>query len=233
MSIDLSSKTFLTFDVYGTLIDWETGIIEAYQPIFKTHGVQVDDEYLLERFAFHEANVEAGPYKRYSDVLSIILQKLGEEFGFMPNDGELKRVSRSVEDWPAFPDSAKALAQLKKHFKLVVMSNVDDDLLAFSRKKLGVEFHEIITAQQVSNYKPNLAHFHEALKRLSDDKHILHVAQSLFHDHVPAKQMGWQSVWINRRAGKTGSGATPPATATPDLEFPDLQSFADFVAESL
>jgi 2-haloacid dehalogenase len=233
MSIDLKSKTYLTFDVYGTLIDWETGILQAYQPILKVHGVNVDDERLLERFAFHESDIEAGPYKRYSEVLSIVLQRLGKELGFTPSEEELKKVSRSVEDWPAFPDSAQALAQLEKDFKLVVMSNVDDDLLEYSKKKLGVNFDTIITAQQVGSYKPNLEHFHEALKRLGSQEKILHVAQSLFHDHVPAKQMGWQSVWINRRAGKTGSGATLPASATPDLEFLDLQSFADFVSSSL
>jgi 2-haloacid dehalogenase len=232
MSLDLKHKTYLTFDVYGTLIDWETGIIQSYQPILQTHQVFVDDERLLERFAFHEAEVEAGSYKRYSEVLSTVLQKLGQELSFTPTSEDLQKVSRCVEIWPAFPDSAEALAQLKERFKLVVMSNVDDELFAFSKEKLGVEFDEVITAQQVGSYKPNLEHFHEALKRLGDKEQILHIAQSLFHDHVPAKQMSWDSVWINRRAGKSGAGATPPATATPDLEFPDLQSFADFVFHS-
>jgi 2-haloacid dehalogenase len=232
MSLDLKSKTYLTFDVYGTLIDWETGIIQSYQPILKAHQIVMDDERLLERFAFHEAEVEAGPYKRYSEVLSTVLQRLGQELGFTAIQEELLKVSRSVEHWPAFSDSARALAQLAKHFKLVVMSNVDDELFAFSNKKLGVEFDTVITAQQVGSYKPNLEHFHEALKRLGDKEQILHVAQSLFHDHVPAKQMGWDSVWINRRAGKSGAGATPPASAKPDLEFPDLQSFADFISSS-
>jgi 2-haloacid dehalogenase len=218
MPLDLKSKTYLTFDVYGTLIDWETGIIESYQPILKAHQIMVDDETLLEQFAFHEAEIEAGIYKQYSEVLSTVLQRLGQELNFTPSNEELQKVSRSVEHWPAFPDSAKALEQLKQQFKLVVLSNVDDDLFAFSNKKLSVEFDTVITAQQVGSYKPNLGHFHEA--------------QSLFHDHVPAKQMGWDSVWINRRAGKSGSGATPPASATPDLEFPDLQSFADFIRTS-
>jgi 2-haloacid dehalogenase len=232
MPLDLASKTYLTFDVYGTLIDWETGIIQSYQPILQTHQVSIDVEKLLEQFAFHEAEVEASSYKRYSEVLSTVLQRLGQELGFTPSSEELQKVSRSVEHWPAFPDSAKALAQLKKHYKLVVMSNVDDELFAFSNKKLGVEFDEVITAQQVGSYKPKLEHFHEAIKRLGSKDKILHVAQSLFHDHVPAKEMGWDSVWINRRAGKSGAGATPPATATPDLEFPDLQSFADFISRS-
>ncbi len=231
MSIDFASKTYLTFDVYGTLIDWETGILGAYQPILKTHGIAVDDEQLLERFAFHEAEVEAGPYQRYSEVLRTVLQRLGKEFGFTASEIELQKVSRSVENWPAFPDSAKALAQLKKQFKLVVLSNVDDDLFAFSNKKLGIEFDNVITAQQVGSYKPKLGHFHEAFKRLGDKERILHVAQSLFHDHVPAKQVGLQSIWINRRLGKPGSGATPPTTATPDLEFPDLQSLANLISK--
>jgi 2-haloacid dehalogenase len=230
MPLDVKSKTYLTFDVYGTLIDWETGIIQSYQPILQAHQITVDDEKLLERFAFHEAEVEASSYKRYSEVLSTVLQRLEQELGFTASETELQKVSRSVENWPAFPDSAKALAKLKQQFKLVVLSNVDDDLFAFSNKKLGVKFDTVITAQQVGSYKPNLGHFHEALKRLGNKEQILHVAQSLFHDHVPAKQMGWDSVWINRRAGRRGSGATPPASATPDLEFPDLQSFADFAA---
>ena len=227
--MNLEDKQILTFDCYGTLIDWETGILEALQPILRRYNVDLSDDQALERFAHHEAEVEAGEFKLYQHVLGAVLERLGQEFGFVPSRDEVEAFSYSVRDWPAFPDSAAALAELKKRFKLVILSNVSDQLFAFSNPKLGVTFDAVITAEQVRAYKPKLEHFHEALRRLnSPASSILHVAQSLFHDHVPAKQMGWNSVWINRRHNKPGSGATPPANASPDLEFPDMAGFAAF-----
>ena len=227
--MNLDEKRILTFDCYGTLIDWETGLLTALRPVLQGHGVKLEDEAILERFAHHEASVEAGEFRLYQHVLGAVLERLGAELGLAPTPDEVRAFSYSVRDWPAFPDSAAALAALQSRFKLVILSNVSDELFAFSQAKLGVTFDAVITAEAVRGYKPGLGHFHEALRRLeAPASSILHVAQSLFHDHVPAKRMGWDSVWINRRHGKTGAGATPPAEARPDLEFPDMASFAAF-----
>ena len=224
---DPRQKDVLTFDCYGTLIDWETGILTTLQPILRSHGVKLDGERILEAYAEFEAAAEHGPYMTYHEVLATCLRNFGERYGFTPSDDELTHFSSSVGDWPAFPDSSDALAALQRCFKLVVITNMDDDLFALSQKRLGVTFDEIITAQQVRSYKPSHNNFYVALERIGLPKQrILHVAQSLFHDHVPAKQLGFDTVWINRRHGKPGFGATLPATVQPDVEYPDMRSAA-------
>ncbi len=224
---DPKQKEVLTFDCYGTLIDWETGITTALQPILHNHGVDRSDEQILEDFAEFESTAEKGPYMSYRQVLAACLRRFGERYGFRPDEEELERFSASVGDWPAFPDTPAALAALKRCYKLAILSNIDDDLFALSNQRLGVDFDYIITAQQVRSYKPAPNHFIEAVERTGLPKErILHVAQSLYHDHVPAKRLGWDTVWINRRQDKPGFGATPPAEAKPDLVVPDLRSLA-------
>lgn len=220
-------RTVLTFDVYGTLIDWETGINEALQPVLKTYGIDFTEDQALEIYAKYEAELEAGPYLTYREVLAESLRRIGTELGFTPSDAEIEKFSQSVGDWPAFPDSPAALQELKKKFKLAVITNCDDELFAMSAKRLGVEFDYIITAQQARSYKPSLNNFHLAFGRIEEPREqILHVAQSMFHDHVPAKSLGLTSVWINRRHDKPGFGATPAASAAADAEYPDMKSFA-------
>jgi 2-haloacid dehalogenase len=220
-----------TFDCYGTLIDWETGILDALAPVLERHGVRLADEPLLEAFARHEAALEAGPYRRYRDVLAGCLQGLGFEFGFEPTAEEQAAFGRSVEAWPAFADSPAALASLKQRFKLGVITNCDDDLFAASNRRLQVEFDWVVTAEQARGYKPRVENFVFAFERIDlPRERILHVAQSLFHDHVPAKALGMTTVWIDRRQGRAGGGATPPANAQPDLVAPDLETFADLAA---
>jgi 2-haloacid dehalogenase len=149
------------------------------------------------------------------------------ELGFEPTDEEVSRFSRSVEDWPAFPDSTDALQRLKRRFRLGVLTNCDDDLFAASNRRLGVEFDWVVTAQQVGSYKPDERNFEALFDRLGlPRERIVHVAQSLFHDHVPAKRLGLTTVWIDRRHDRPGTGATPPAQAQPDATFPDMASFA-------
>jgi 2-haloacid dehalogenase len=132
-------------------------------------------------------------------------------------------------DWPAFPDSAAALATLRRRFALAVITNCDDDLFAASNRRLGVDFDIVVTAQQVGSYKPSVRNFEVAFERIDRPRdRILHVAQSLFHDHVPAKALGLTTCWINRRHDRPGGGATPPAEAAPDLEFPSMAAFAAF-----
>jgi len=228
--LDLTAFDALTFDCYGTLIDWETGILAALRPVLAAHGADEDDDALLERFARHEAALEAGPYLRYADVLAGCLRGLGDELGFTPTDAETAAFARSVGDWPAFPDSPEALAALKRRFRLAVITNCDDDLFAASNRRLGVEFDWVITAQQARGYKPRLENFELAFARMGMPRErILHVAQSLFHDHVPAKALGMTTVWIDRRGGRAGSGATPPAMAAPDLTLPNLRSLAELI----
>jgi 2-haloacid dehalogenase len=224
--VNLQDFSVLTFDCYGTLIDWETGLVEALTPVFVAHGAAFEAEPVLRRFATHESLAEQPPFRDYKSVLRIVLENLGADFGFTPTGAELDVFSHSVADWPPFTDSAEALGALKRRYKLVVVSNVDDDLFAHSAAKLGVAFDDVITAQKVQSYKPAPQHFLVALERMPVPREqVLHVAQSLYHDIAPAKSLGLSTVWVNRRAGKSG-GATPPADARPDLEVPDLATLA-------
>lgn len=228
MTLDYGRFEALTFDCYGTLIDWEAGLTAAFRPILAAHGVRVDDEDVLVRYAGHEAAAEAGPYLRYREVLAAGLRGVALDLGFEPTAEEVEAFAGSVVDWPAFPDSAAALSRLRERFRLGVVTNCDDDLFAASNARLGVEFDWIVTAQQVGSYKPAEANFHAAFERLGLPRdRILHVAQSLFHDHVAAKRLGLSTVWIDRRHDRPGAGATPPVEgAAPDATFPDMASFA-------
>ena len=218
----------LTFDCYGTLIDWEAGLLAGLRAILDPRGVAADDEDLLARYAGHESAIESGPYLRYREVLSRGGDAVCRELGVTASPDELARFGGSVVDWPPFPDSAAALARLKQRFALAVITNCDDDLFAASNRRLGVDFDFVITAQQCRGYKPDPRNFEIAFERIGRPKdRILHVAQSLFHDHVPAKALGLTTVWINRRHDRSGTGATPPADATPDLITPDMATFAE------
>jgi 2-haloacid dehalogenase len=231
VTIDFGAYDVLTFDCYGTLIDWEAGLLGALRPVLDAHSVEIGDAELLESYARHEAALEEGPYLRYRDVLAGGLRALGAELGFEPTASELAAFGGSVADWPAFSDSSDALARLHERFKLVVITNCDDDLFAASARRLGVAFDEVITAEQVGGYKPSTRNFEVAFERIGVPRgRILHVAQSLFHDHVPAKRLGLTSVWVNRRAGREGSGATPPADAAPDLTVPDMRTLAELAS---
>jgi 2-haloacid dehalogenase len=228
--LDFSRFEALTFDCYGTLIDWETGLVDAFRPVLAAHGVHGDDEDVLARYARHEAEAEAGPYLRYRDVVAAGLRGVASELGFTPGADEVAAFSAAVADWPAFPDSREALGRLKQRYRLGVITNCDDDLFAASNRKLGVAFDWVVTAEQVRSYKPDERNFHAAFERIGLPlERILHVAQSLFHDHATAKRLGLATVWIDRRGGRPGSGATPDADASPDATFRDLASFADAV----
>jgi 2-haloacid dehalogenase len=228
MPVDFDRFEVLTFDCYGTLIDWEAGIAAGLRRVLEPRGVTIDEDTLLERYARQEAALEAGPYLRYRQVLAESLRRVGRELGVDITDEEAAEFGGSVGDWPAFPDSAEALARLAERYRLGVITNCDDDLFAASNRRLGVEFEWIVTAQQSRSYKPSRNNFGLAFLRIGLPRdRILHVAQSLFHDHVPAKQLNLATAWIDRRRSRAGFGATPPATATPDLDVPDLATFAD------
>jgi 2-haloacid dehalogenase len=226
-TFDLDGVDALTFDCYGTLIDWETGLSTAFRPILAAHGIPDSGDDVLERYARHEAAAEAGPYRRYREVLATGLRGVAEELGFTPSPDEVATFSGSVVDWPAFPDSSAALERLHRRFRLGVITNCDDDLFAASAQRLETDFDWVVTAEQVGSYKPDEANFNVAIERIGlPIERIVHIAQSLYHDHVPAKRLGFRTVWINRRHDLPGGGATPPATATPDATYPDMASFA-------
>jgi len=225
--LDFSHLKVLTFDCYGTLIDWEAGIVAALRPIFAAHQINVNEDELLVRYAQHETEIEAGPYRRYREVLAEVVIRLAKEYGFTPTDNEQHSLAESIRNWQPFPDTVSALRQLATRYSLVILSNIDDDLFTLTRPKLAVNFADVITAQQVDSYKPSRRNFEVALQRISRDKaEILHVAQSLFHDVEPARALGIATAWINRRKDKEGSGATPPSSAQPDATFATLAELA-------
>jgi 2-haloacid dehalogenase len=225
--LDFDRFTYLTFDCYGTLIDWERGILAALRPVLDLHGIAIADDAALELYGELESAAERGPYRAYRDLLATVMDGFGERLGFVPSADERGALAMSVGDWPPFPDTVEALRALTDRFRLVILSNIDDDLFALSARHLGVAFAAVVTAQQVGSYKPDPRNFRTLLARLgTTPDRVLHVAQSLFHDIAPANALGLTTVWVNRRHDRPGSGATPPATARPDLEVPDLRTLA-------
>lgn len=212
----------LTFDCYGTLIDWETGLFAALQPLLARARVLLDRDSVLELFAAHESAQQAAtPDMRYSALLAAVHGQLARFWGVAPDAAEDAAFGASVADWPAFPDTTDALRYLKQHYRLVILSNVDKDSFQGSLPRLGVAFDAIYTAQDIGSYKPdprNFAYMIEQLAAAGTPKHkILHTAQSLFHDHGPANAAGLASAWIDRRHDRPGHGAT--AAPTPDVRW--------------
>ena len=227
--LDFGAFDALTFDCYGTLIDWESGILAALRSVVPSVA-GVDGETLLDEYGNAEAALEAGPYRRYREITGEAMATVARAHGAAPSADDVARLGGSVVDWPAFPDSHEALARLKTRFRLGVLTNCDDDLFAASNRRLDVAFDWIVTAQQVGSYKPDERNFAALVERLGADGvpqgRILHVAQSLFHDHAPAQRLGFRSVWIDRRHDRPGSGATLPADARPDATYPSMAAFA-------
>ncbi|MCD6473183.1 haloacid dehalogenase type II [Candidatus Aerophobetes bacterium] len=231
--IDFSKYEILSFDCYGTLIDWENGILTALRPALAAHNINLSDEQILNLYAEIESRVEKGKFIKYREVLRKVMEELGSKLGFMPSSSEQDYLVNSLNNWMPFPDSVEALQTLKKTFKLAIISNIDDDLFALSAKQLKVEFDYIITAEQAKSYKPSLHNFKFAIERIGvSPERILHIAQSIYHDIVPAKTLGLSTVWINRRKGRKGFGATPPARGHPDLELPDLKTLISIIETS-
>ncbi|NJL36878.1 MAG: haloacid dehalogenase type II [Leptolyngbyaceae cyanobacterium SM1_4_3] len=225
--LDFSQYEALTFDCYGTIINWEQGILSAIKPVLAAHQIKASDSQILELFAQLEGEIEAGEYQSYRNVLRQVMQQFGEKLGFTPASEQLDYLANSIQNWQPFPDSVEALKTLKQKFKLVIISNVDDDLFAFTAKHLDIPFDFVITASQAKSYKPSTHNFEFAFEKTGIPRNkILHVAQSIYHDIVPAKSLGLSTVWVNRRQDQSGSGATPPASGHPDLEVPDLKTLA-------
>lgn len=221
----LSDFKALTFDCYGTLIDWESGIFNALAPLVAKGAASKTRDEVLENFARHEsAQEEETPAMLYAQLLSVVYKRLSKEWGVRVSDEEANIFGASVPDWPEFHDSVEALRYLKQHYKLVILSNVDRLSFRSSNARLQVVFDAIYTAQDVGSYKPSLRNFDYMLQRLKSDFNfdkadILHTAQSLFHDHAPANQVGLATAWIDRRHANKGWGATMPPPGTPKLDF--------------
>ncbi len=232
--LDFSRFQVLTFDCYGTLINWEAGILGAVRPLLAAHGQQPTDSEILELYSELEPAAQGGEYLRYREVLRAVVQGFGRRLGFAVSPAEADSLPDSLPDWKPFPDTVEALGRLKRRYQLAVVSNIDDDLFAHTAKHLQVSFDHVITAQQCRSYKPSLNNFRTAMARIGvPPDRILHVAQSLFHDVVPARSLGLATVWVNRRNLRAGATATRSADVRPDLEVPDLKTLADLVDRSL
>jgi 2-haloacid dehalogenase len=231
--VEITDFDAISFDCYGTLIDWEAGIAAVLRPWATSRGLSLDDEALLAAYAGHEERAAADdPAALYPDILRRSLVALGRDLGAEVTAADADRLAGSVPEWPAFGDSAAALAALAARFKLIILSNIDRASFAGSNRHLGIRFDSVLTAQDIGSYKPSARNFDallaEAARLGVGEGRLLHTAQSLFHDHVPAKRAGLPTVWINRRHDRPGWGATPapPADVTPDWEFPSMAAFA-------
>jgi 2-haloacid dehalogenase len=233
-AVRLTDFQVLSFDCYGTLIDWERGILRALEPL-RGQLCNVTDDMLLSAFATFEAAQELEtPARGYRDVLTDVHAALARRLSLRVPEAWHARFGRSVPEWPAFPDSRPALAELKQRYRLVVLSNVDHESFHGSQAQLGVEFDAVYTAEDIGSYKPSPANFEYLVAHVRADfgierAGILHVAQSLFHDHVPAKAAGLATAWIDQRAGAGGWGATKPPAEIPAVDF-RFRSLAELAA---
>jgi 2-haloacid dehalogenase len=231
--LDFARFQVLTFDCYGTLIDWETGILSTLRPLVAAHGKTVSDFELLNLYSELESEAERGEFRTYREVLQSVVRGFGERLGFNPTEPEVRSLPDSLASWPPFPDTVAALRELKRRYRLAIMSNVDDDLFAPTARCLDVAFDEVITAQQAGAYKPSLKIFQLAQRRLGvDAAQWLHVGQSIYHDVIPAKSLGIATVWVNRPSPRPGAGAAKAASGQPDLEVPDLKTLAQLTTEN-
>ena len=231
--MNLDDFEALSFDCYGTLIDWEAGLVAVLREWATRRGLQMDHQALITAYGSHEAAAERSrPGDAYPHILARSMRALGAELGAEVTDADADALARSVPDWPAFPDSPDALTALSERYKLLILSNVDRVSFAASNERLGVEFTSILTAEDIGSYKPSPRNFDalgaEARRLGIGTGKLLHVAQSLFHDHVPAKKAGLPTAWINRRHAKPGWGATPApeADVIPDWTFTSMADFA-------
>jgi 2-haloacid dehalogenase len=228
--LDFSRFEVLTFDCYGTLINWEDGILACLQRILAAHNKNVDDAIILRLYGDFEANAEQGEYRRYREVLKSVVRQFGEELGFFPTELEVNALPESLAEWKPWPDTVSALRVLQSRFRLAIISNVDDDLFAATLPQLGAQFDQIITAEQAGAYKPSIKMFELALRRVgAPAQKILHVGQSIYHDVIPAQSLGMSTVWVNRPSPRSGVGAVKAAEGQPDLQ---VSSLTELVAQA-
>ena len=199
----------ITFDCYGTLLDWEAGIVAAFQSEAAKDDVELRSDQIIEAYAAEEPIVESGPYLSYHEVLGATALRVAAKLGWDLSEKRAEFLAASLPEWRPFPDTNPALERLARQYRLGILSNIDDDLLAATRKHFNVDFDLIVTAQQIGSYKPGLAHFKEALVR-AGDRRLLHAAQSYFHDVVPACRLDIPVVWVNRKHNNIPAGGPTP-----------------------
>lgn len=227
--LDLAQFEYLSFDCYGTLIDWESGILAYLRPLLRSKGVSVTEGGILNLYSEFEPHQQQPPYCSYREVLAGVVGEFAAHFDFAVSAEEAAGLAESIGDWQPFPDTVAALQGLKSRYKLAVLSNIDDDLFALTAPKLGVDVDLLVTAQQVQSYKPSLRNFERLLQELPVETiRLLHVAESLYHDVVPAHSLGIATVWVNRRQNKPAA-ATKLVNARPDLEVPTVGALAELV----
>jgi 2-haloacid dehalogenase len=221
--MEFEAIRLITFDCYGTLIDWESGMLDSLRSMFFHQGERPEDAELLSAYGDVEAEIEAGPYLPYRQVLSRTVQEMGRRLYVPISEEQGARFARALTRWKPFPDTNTALQAMKKKFRLGIISNIDDDLFAQTRKMLEVEFDFVITAQEVQSYKPSPRNFEEALRRgrVSKDQ-MLHAGQSLYHDIAPANALGIRNVWVDRPSVRPGAGAAKPGVAAPTYKVSTL-----------
>ena len=224
---DFSRFQWMSFDCYGTLIDWETGILGYLRPLLRGKGCAVSDPQILALYSEIEPRVQAGPYRTYRDVLGGVVRQFAQELRFEVSTAEAAGLAESIRDWQPFSDTFDGLRRLHSRYKLAVLSNIDDDLFAGTSAKLQVPFDAVITAQQARSYKPSLNNFETLLRRLDIlPARLLHVAESLYHDVASAQQLGISTVWVNRRQGKQAA-ASRLADVKADLEVMNVGQLAE------
>jgi len=218
----------ITFDCYGTLIDWESGILAAIGVALAAHSQKLNPEEVLRAYSELEPPLQAGPYKPYREILQVVMRGIGDRLGAKFSAEEEQSLADSLPTWKPFPDTVAALRRLNSKYKLGLISNIDDDLFAGTAASLQTKFDYVITAQQARSYKPSPRNFELALSRIGLPREkVLHAAESVYHDVIPAKKLGLHTVWVNRRMGKAGARASGIAAAEPDLIVPDLKTLAD------
>ncbi len=225
--LDFAQFEWLSFDCYGTLIDWESGILGYLRPLLQQKGCAIGDAEILRLYSEFEPREQSGEYRSYRKVLASVVRDFARELRFDVTEAEAAGLADSIRDWQAFADTVPALRRLHSRYKLAILSNIDDDLFAYSARKLQVAFDCVVTAQQARSYKPSLRNFEMLLERLALPRNrLLHVAESLYHDVGAARSLGIAIVWVNRRQGKA-SAASKLTDARPDIEVPNVGRLAE------
>ncbi len=211
----------VSFDCYGTLVDWEAGIRGAFRQAAAADGVELDGDRIISAYHAIEPQVQSEDYRSYREVLAATALGVARRLGWHLEPQRARFLAESLPDWPVFPDTRPALERLKSRFAIAILSNVDDDLLRGSIDRIGVEFDWTITAERVRSYKPAPAHFRAALERAGGAARLLHAAASYFHDIGPAAELGIAAVWINRKAEQAPRKGGPRHTVSDLTELVD------------
>ena len=227
--LDFAQFDWVSFDCYGTLVDWESGILGYLRPLLQRKGLELRDAQILSLYSEFEPREQSGDYHSYRNVLASVVGDFARELHFDVTEAEASGLADSIREWTPFPDTVPALRELKRGYRLAILSNIDDELFRFSAQKLQVPFDCVVTAQQARSYKPSLRNFELLLEKLSVPRsRLLHVAESLYHDVAPAASLGIRTVWVNRRQGKAAA-ASKYCEAQPDVEVSDLDKLVKLV----